>query len=417
MAYGNSAIKLIASMTQSCTQEPSAGRPKKKILFFAEGATLAHVGRPYVLAESLNPCEYDISFARPKNFAWLTAKTDFRVLDLYCQDSETFAKKLDWGQPLYDLATLERYVNDDLKLIETEQPDVIIGDFRLSLSISARLAKIPYFTICDAYWSPERPLALHLPVFKWTPFVPLSIAEWMFSRIAPATLRFHTAPLEKLRARYGLSPLGHDLRLCYTDADIRLLANIPQLYTELVVSNNATFLGPVAWSPKGAIPDVIEDERDFIYVTMGSSGDPKTLDSLIPVLEETGLPLVISSAGKPTTPSRRNSKTHIFEYLPGELVCKRAALVVCNGGSPTTNQALVNGVPVLGIPRNMDQFLNMETIQKFGAGLSLRADRLSAETIHKAGQALLFNSEFRNSAERLRGPPALQAFHSILNNI
>ena len=34
------------------------------------------------------------------------------------------------------------------------QPDLVIGDFRLSLSVSARVAGVPYIAIANSWWSP-----------------------------------------------------------------------------------------------------------------------------------------------------------------------------------------------------------------------------------------------------------------------
>lgn len=377
-------------------------RGKQKILFFAEGATLAHVGRPYVLAESLDSSEFEVAFARPTSFAWLTANANFPILDLHCQDSAVFARRLDWGQPLYDYRTLERYLADDLALIEAEQPDVIVGDFRLSLSISARLAKVPYITLCDAYWSPERPLIPPLPVMAWTPYVPLGLATWAFKHIAPSAMRTHTAPLEKLRAQHGLDSLGQDIRRCYTDADLRLFANPPLLFADTQTHSRAQFIGPIAWSPRENIDlDSRIGTDPLIYVTMGSSGDPAILMNLLPALEQTGLPIVIATAGKPLPPLSLGSQVQIFDYLPGAAVCKRAVLVVCNGGSPTTNQALSTGTPVLGIAKNMDQFLNMGAIESFGAGLLVRADRADRNTLEDALRRLLEAPSFKERATQL----------------
>lgn len=40
----------------------------------------------------------------------------------------------------------------------------------------------------------------------------------------------------------------------------------------------------------------------------------------------------------------------VADYLPGEAAAARSAVVLCNGGSPTTQQALAAGVPVIGLP-------------------------------------------------------------------
>lgn len=372
---------------------------RNKVLFFAEGATLAHVGRPYVLAQGLNTEAFEVIFACPPAFAWLTRDADFRLIDLDCQDSKVFTRRLDRGQPLYDFATLDRYVKADLALIDEFKPDVVVGDFRLSLSVSARLRGVPYITICDAYWSPERPLVPMLPVMSFTPYVPLAIAAPIFRVVAPLAFRLHARPMEALRKRYGLPSLGYDLRLCYTDADLRLFANIPALFPEVCRTASADFLGPIAWSPPDN-PNLEFPAGDgpLVYVTMGSSGDPRVLATLIPLLEAAGARSMVATAGKSLPPGIGSSRTRVYDFLPGDQMCKLAQLVICNGGSPTTNQALKHGVPVLGIARNMDQFLNMRAIEKYGAGLSLRADRVEQTRLGEALQRLLQEDRFSERA-------------------
>ncbi len=377
---------------------------RTRVLFVAEGATLAHVGRPLQLARSLDPETFDISFARPEAFAWLTREERFPLLPLRSQDSSIFARRLDAGRPLYDFATLVAYVEEDLALLAAAKPDVVVGDFRLSLSVSARLAGTPYATICDAYWSPETPLRPQLPVLWHTRYAPLGVAKLLFRWVAPYAFRLHARPMEQLRARYGLPPLGGDLRRCYTDADLRLFANFRMLFPETDATPAADFLGPLAWSP----PDdpgleATLGSEPLIYVTMGSSGDPGALAQLLPALAETGLPVAVAGAGK-TVPSMAKypANVRVFDFLPGDQMCRRARLVVCNGGSPTTNQALRAGVPVLGICRNMDQFLNMNAVEAFGAGLGLRSDRLDPASLRSRIAALLSEPSYGAQAKKLQ---------------
>ncbi len=388
---------------------------KTRVLFFAEGATLAHVARPYVLATSLDPSRFDVVFARPESFAWLTSDPSLRRVSLGCQEPSIFARRLERGQPLYDLPTLESYVEEDLALIDRHEPDVIIGDFRLSLSVSARLRSIPYITICDAYWSPERPLHAPLPVLGFTPFTPLPLARSLFRMVSPIAFRHHTVPMERLRANHGLPSLNSDLRRCYTDADLRLFANFPELFPEIQPSAAADFIGPIAWSPD---PDPELDlpgtDRPLAYVTMGSSGDPRVLEDLLPVLEEADWNVLIATAGRFQPHGTSSSRIRFREYLPGAQVCSHAQLVVCNGGSPTTNQALVNGVPVLGIARNMDQFLNMEAIESYGAGITVRADRAGRRQLSRAITELTSNGRYKEHAARLARSSSAAGFGTRL---
>lgn len=373
-----------------------------KVLFFAEGATLAHVVRPFALARELDSRLFDVTFCRPSEFHWLTTGASCSLQDLVVQDRSVFARRLNYGLPLYDFKTLKSYVADDLRLIDSVKPDVVVGDFRLSLSVSARLRSVPYITICDAYWSPERSLNPPLPVLGFTPYVPLRLAEFLFSRVSGLALKLHAMPIERLRAHYGLPSFGHDLRYCYSDADLRLFPNFSLLYPDVRAGDGTAFIPPITWFPDTvAVPIEFEADRPHIYVTMGSSGNPQVLERIVPVLEETGHSIVITTAGKPLTFRPDSAKTRVFDYLPGEMVCRNARLVICNGGSPTTNQALIKGIPVLGIAQNMDQFLNMQAIECFGAGLVIRADRAKAARLSNVVEVLLNQHSFAKRAQDL----------------
>ena len=371
-------------------------------MFFAEGATLAHVARPMLLARAIDRGKFEITFARPKAFKWLSTDAPFRILDLPCQDGKVCAHRLTHGLPLYDYPTLMRYVEDDLALIDSEQPDVIVGDFRLSLSVSARLRSIPYISICDAYWSPEQALDPPLPALNFTRFTPIPLAKLIFRYVSGFALKLHATPIEQLRAHYGFPSLGYDIRYCYTDSDLRLFANFPALCPDIKNSLNAAFIGPIAWSPEN-IPalNFIDNDMPLIYVTMGSSGNPRLLEKIIPILEELGCQVMVATAGKPLSFKPTSISTRVFDYLPGHIVCQHAKLVICNGGSPTTNQALANGVPVLGIAENMDQFLNMQAIERFGAGVLVRADRVKESTIRNIVRALPNNTPLTERALQL----------------
>ena len=375
---------------------------KLKVLFFAEGATLAHVVRPLVLAKGLDPTNFDVVLCRPKSFSKFTSGLSFPVHDLECQDSDVFAHRLDRGSPLYDFPTLCHYVDADLALIDSEKPDIIVGDFRLSLSVSARLRSIPYIAICDAYWSPERALSPPLPVLGFTRYAPITLTEFLFRHIAPLVFRLHAQPLEHLRAKFGLPTLGHDLRRSYTDADLRLFANFPTIFPDVTLDGNADFIGPIPWSPDfdGDL-EFLAGEGPLTYVSMGSSGNPQIIESIVPVLEDYGSRIVIATAGKPLSLKSKNTTTQVFDYLPGSVVCQHASLVVCNGGSPTTNQALTSGVPVLGIAQNMDQFLNMEAIVAFGAGSMIRADRAKPFRLRQAIESLTSDPRYAHQAQAL----------------
>jgi UDP:flavonoid glycosyltransferase YjiC (YdhE family) len=105
-------------------------------------------------------------------------------------------------------------------------------------------------------------------------------------------------------------------------------------------------------------------------------------------LARLGHPLVVATAGAPVR-ATLPAQVHVADYLPGDMVAGRSCLVVCNGGSPTGHQALLAGVPVLGIPDNLDQVLNMTYLQQAGVGDWLSPRDLTADRIERLARRML----------------------------
>ena len=118
-----------------------------------------------------------------------------------------------------------------------------------------------------------------------------------------------------------------------------------------------------------------------------------------------GFTTLLATAERTSAPPKGEA-LFCTDYLPGLLACERADLVVCNGGSPTTTQALIKGRPVLGIASNVGQLLNMRAVQATGAGAGLRGDRLSRRRFQAAVNRL---SGFR--AARAAAAVAQDAAH------
>jgi UDP:flavonoid glycosyltransferase YjiC (YdhE family) len=74
---------------------------------------------------------------------------------------------------------------------------------------------------------------------------------------------------------------------------------------------------------------------------------------------------------------------------------------VCNGGSPTCQQALANGVPVIGIASNLDQYLNMDYIERFGAGKLIRSDLVRSDALRDATLRAIDDPGLRERARRV----------------
>ena len=106
----------------------------------------------------------------------------------------------------------------------------------------------------------------------------------------------------------------------------------------------------------------------------------------------------------------------VADYVPGELLAGQALFVVTNGGSSTGYQALAAGVPVLGIPSNLDQYLAMQAIERAEAGYTLRSGGLTKDAVRKTAIRLLDARPMKRAAERLAGHFAAWNCHERFQN-
>jgi UDP:flavonoid glycosyltransferase YjiC (YdhE family) len=384
---------------------PRATAPaRKRILFFAEAATLAHVARPLALARGLDPQRFQVCIACSPPHRDLIASQGIDVRPLQSVDSATFVRRLAKGQPLYSAGELERYVEDDLNVIGAFRPDAIVGDFRLSLSVSARLTGVPYATVTNAYWSPHAQHR-HFPVpeLPVTRLLGATTAQAVFDLIRPLAFAQHALPLNRVRRRRGMPSLGWELLRTYTDADYTLYADLPSLIPTSGAPPTHRYLGPVLWSFPTPIPAWWNDlpaDRPVVYVTLGSSGDANLLPLVLKALGDLPFEVLANTAGRVQIASPPPN-CHLADYLPGADASARASLVICNGGSLTAYQALAVGVPVLAIASNMDQLMNMAYVERAGAGRALRAGEVTRLRLAEGARSLMGDPAATKMANQL----------------
>ena len=396
---------------------------RKRILFVAEGVSLAHVTRPLVLARSLDTNLFEIHFACTSGYESILKNLPARFWPITSISSDQFLKSLSAGSPLYDRATLHSYVKEDLRVLTNIRPDLVIGDFRLSLSVSASQYGVPYAAITNAYWS-DFSVMKHYPVpeLPITRILGAALAGAIFHRIQPWVFAYHARPLNEVRRDYGMAPLENLLQT-YTNGDHILYADIPELFPTVTLPENHHYIGPIFWVPEIDLPDwwsELDDQKPIVYVNLGSSGPVHVLPILLRALAGMPLTVALATAGRWTT-GALPANVWSTDFLPGDQVVNRAKLVICNGGSPTVYQALRGGVPVLGIASNMDQHLMMQAVVREGAGILERSDAATVDSLQAEVAILLEDESYRQGAKRVEDViaryPAEKRFVNFLKNL
>ncbi|HRH82271.1 MAG TPA: glycosyltransferase [Thiobacillaceae bacterium] len=374
--------------------------PRPTVLFVADTVTLAHVARPLALARGLDPAAFHVFLACDARYRPVVGEQPFPIRPLRSLASEVFLKAAARGCPLYDYQTLCGYVREDLALLKSVQPDAVVGDHRLSLAISARVAGIPYLNITNAYWSPYAERATPLPELPMNRWLGIPLAQRIFDFVWPLAAAWHSLPLNRVRHDYRLPALGWDWLHAYTDGDRTLYADACELVPSQGLPSSHTYLGPIAWSPPVELPawwTELSVERPLVYVTLGSSGRAGLLERVLEALAELPLNVVATTAGKGlvTAPP---SNAHLLDYGPGDRIMERADLMICNGGSLTVYQALTAGKPLIGIAAHMDQHMSMRFVEKAGVGVTLRSDLIDGERLRAAVGRMLTDHGVRQRA-------------------
>lgn len=392
---------MTATQPPNNLEQPISSARKPRILFIAEAVTLAHVARPAVLATALDQSLYEVFFAVDPRYNDLFPELSGFRHDLWSISSQQFLNALAKGKRLYSTKVLERYVHDDLELIERLKPDLIVGDFRLSLSVSARLKKIPYVAISNTYWTTHSSNTYTVPQLPMTRLLGVGLSQVLFNLSRTLVFAAHCIPLNTLRKQYGLASLGNDLRTVYSDADQLWLADMAEYFPISPAAKNCHYLGPLPWSPRNKIPpwwNELDETLPIVYVSLGSSGQVSLLPIVLEALATLPLTVVAVTAGR-TKLSAIPDNAYISEFLPGDQAAERAALMICNGGSLSTYQAIQGGTPVLGIVGNLDQHLNMSYLASSGIGESLRSEHANVARVRELAKKILTEIHYKTAAK------------------
>jgi len=371
-------------------------------LFFAETVTLAHLARAAVLAQAASE-EFETYLAASPIYDNLFNFKGIKRLNLASLSPKEFLKRLSKGKPVYTKDEITSYVEQDLRIINDINPDIVVGDFRISLYISSKITKVPYISITNAYWSPHSHQTFTVPELPFVKILGPKTGQFIFDLARPIAFKLQAKPFAQVCKKYSIEPPGEDLRHIYTTSDLTLFSDIYELHKDSSNIGQQQFIGPVLWSPEVPLPNwwnKIPSDKPLAYITMGSSGNVSTIPYIIKALEHKNCAAIVANLGKNNVHSS-SQDIFVADYLPGEEACKRADFIICNGGSPTTQQALSAGKPVIGVSRNLDQYLNMETLNRFGAGITIRSDSIDLKQVEETIEQVLGNSKLRNKAEEI----------------
>jgi zeaxanthin glucosyltransferase len=302
---------------------------------------------------------------------------------------------------------MERFLRETPQaLAHTGVDALIVDELALAGPTVAEMLRLPYFVISTSVphnfgWSAPRHIAPPKSIFTRVQNTLLEIS--VLRMRGPVRRR-----LDNFRREVGLGPIRQIKQVFPELAHITQLpqcldfprSGLPHTfhYTGPFVDEAARLSVEFPWDQL--------DGRPLIYASLGTTlkGEPAIFRLIAEACDGLGVQLAISLGG------RRDPET--FQGMPGgplivkdapqlELL-KKAEIVITHAGPNTVFETLIQGKPMIAIPKTFDQPAIAARLARLGAAIVLRPGKLSVQEICSALSTVLSDPSYRNAARGLQ---------------
>ncbi|WP_030163418.1 glycosyltransferase [Spirillospora albida] len=317
-----------------------------------------------------------------------------------------------WDQSMYSDEEMRAHVLAEAEYFQTHGVRVAVTGFTLTALLSTRLAGV-------------RLVTEHAGIF-----VPPVTGEY------PADLRIHCDGFNRVAASLGVEPVPSLAALLM--GDLTLVPELPEVTGVPVADMEAwspgadpryrpgarlRYTGPLfahldVPTPPG-IDDFLDAPGPVAYVALTSTGPDLVRVVVEALLTVDGLRILVAATVHDLT-DLNSDRVFVADVLPSHKIMPRIALAVTAGGQGSVQTALASGTPLIAIPLQPEQALNVSVAEKLGAARALAPDAVSE--LPALAKEMLATDSYRQAAVRIRdlyrttdGPGrAAECIHELL---
>lgn len=324
-------------------------------------------------------------------------------------------------QSMYSDAEMLAYATAEADFMRKRGVRLAVTGFTLTTLLSSRLAGIPLAASHAGSYVPPVFEAGLMPVPVRNPrpifgLLPRALRRRMFNAIPPRTTMY-CAGFNRAAAQLGVEGVPSFAALLL--ADLTLVTDLP----EILGVDRATLEG---WAPRAqsgyrmattlrytgplfahfdvAVPDRVERfvaaEGPLAYVALTSS--PASLvRATVAAVRAAGCRVLVAATVHDLA-DLESDAVMVEPLLPSHLLMPRAALAVVTGGQGSVQTAMASGVPMVGIPLQPEQDLNVHCAERQGMALRLAPAQAGRAAMTDAVRTLLRETRFRAQAQRIK---------------
>ena len=225
------------------------------------------------------------------------------------------------------------------------------------------------------------------PVGEMTPFVKNKFCGRMLS-------------LNPINKKYNLNLRDYVMIHYIGDAKYKLMLTSKLFHVDSkIIDDSFYFIGPsIEERPLDTSFNFKKDEnKKLIYISLGTifNDSIEFYKTCIETFENLKEFQVIMSIGKYVNIKdlgEVSENIYIYNHIPQLQVLKMTDIFITHGGINSINEGiLLNKLPLIVIPQEMDQFDNGKQIEKFGAGIALDGNTLNKEILKNSVFEILKN--------------------------
>ena len=324
------------------------------------------------------------------------------------------------GQSMYSDAEIRSYVTAEAEYFRLHGITVAVTGSLLTTMLSSRLAGVTVLTDHGSWVPPvyERGLvpAPSHPPWSILRALPERAVRWLSNAALPRT-RFYCSGFNRVAAELGVEPVPSLSALVL--GDLAMVTEVPEVLGISAAEMSSwrpagrrayrtgtqlRYTGPLYARLDVPLPEAVDEFLDrpgpVVYVAITSTS-PHIIRAVVASLTALDVRVLVSATVHDLA-DLTDERVMVAGVLPSHLVMPRVDLAITAGGQGSVQTAMAAGTPILGIPLQPEQDLNVALLERRGAARLVARHDAHTSRLASVADDMVRHEQYRIAADGVR---------------